>query len=411
MSDSAKGSISGYLYQFDRAFLLLCDIMEDKGYISVEKVDDVAVHSQEGTILIVEQDKNSIVESGSTFEDTSKDLWRTIELWIQKIKAKTLNESTKFQCSTNKVIPDSALIKLMLQNKDSFEVVKESIHKLKKSQEEKLHNYKSKDTKRGKYIQKILSLIDFAIANETELKIIVSNLSVYDNTNLKKEIISKLRISSYSELQQRTIYNNLYGWILITCQHKWNNNLYAEITKEDFDYQHQRNLTSPSIINAIFRAKKDINIDNTDFESKKDEIFVKQINILKTSEKSKKLFVVKAIEDFLRYEIEHTYIIDKGNLTKEDFIEFLSVCKERWERHFYGLITKEIEDYTDEEMNELGIKIYNHIINDLQVQFKNDISFNTDNMYIKNGSFLKLSNIPEIGWHPNWENLISASNE
>lgn len=408
MRDSAKGSISGYLYQFDRAFTLLCDITEAGAFISIEEIDDVAVHSKEGTILIVEQDKNSIADSGTTFEDTSKDLWRTIEIWIQKIKAKTLNTSTKFHCSTNKIIPNNSLLKYIVQNKESFELILKRIEKLKKAQEKKLENYKEKEGKKGTYVKKILSLIDFALANETELKIIVTNLSVYNNTDIKKDIIAKLRISSFSEEQQEIIYNNLYGWILSTCKFRWNNNSHAQITKEDFDYQYKRNLTSPSIVNAIFRAKKDINIDNIDFESKKDEIFVKQINFLKTSEKSKQFFVRKAIEDFLRYEIEHTRIISKGNIPKEDFNEFLETCKDKWENYFYGLITKEIEDYSVEEMNEFGIKIYNYIINELQIQFKNDINFNTDNAYIKNGSFLKLSNIPEIGWHPNWETLIKS---
>lgn len=411
MTDSAKGSISGYLYQFERAFYLLCNLEEDESYISIEKIDDVAVHSDEELILIVEQDKNSIADSGTTFEDTSKDLWRTIELWIQKIKTKVLNKSTKFQCSTNKKIPDDALVKFMFQNKNSFDLVKDKIQDLREFQKNKLDKYKKKDSKRGKYVKNILTLIDFAIKNETELKIIVSNLFVYDNTNLKKKIISKLRISSYSELQQETIYNNLYGWILNTCMYKWNNNQDAEINKKDFDYQYTLNLNYPSIINAIFRAKRDINIDNADFESKKDEIFVKQINILKTNDKFKKFFVRNAIEDFLRYEIEHTYLIDKGNLTKEDFMDFLNVCKEKWKEYFYRLINKELDNYTDEKMNELGIDVFTYIINILQVNFKNDISFNTDNIYIKNGTFLKLSNIPEIGWHPNWENLFNKNNE
>lgn len=411
MTDSAKGSISGYLYQFERAFYLLCNLEEEESYISIEKIDDVAVHSEEGVILIVEQDKNSIAASRTTFEDTSKDLWRTIELWIQKIKTKVLNKSTKFQCSTNKKIPDDALVKFMFQNKNSFDLVKDKIQDLREIQKNKLDKYKTKDSKRGKYVENILKLIDFAIKNETELKIIVSNLFVYDNTNLKKKIISKLRISSYSELQQETIYNNLYGWILNTCMYKWNNNQDAEINKKDFDYQYTLNLNYPSIINAIFRAKRDINIDNADFESKKDEIFVKQINILKTNDKFKKFFVRNAIEDFLRYEIEHTYLIDKGNLTKEDFMDFLNVCKEKWEEYFYRLINKELDNYSDEKMNELGIDVFTYIINILQVNFKNDISFNTDNIYIKNGTFLKLSNIPKIGWHPNWENLFNKNNE
>lgn len=407
MSDSAKGSISGYLYQFERAFLLLCDITEEDGYISIEKIDDVAVHSSDGSIVIIEQDKSSILESGTSFEDTSKDLWRTIELWIIKIKNNSLNDSTKFYCSTNKIIPETSLIKFIHSNRKSFDLIIEKIKELKNGQEKKLDNYKKKDSKKGTFVKKILELINFALENQEQLKIIVTNISIYENTNLKKDIVSRLRLSSYTDLQQDKIYNNIYGWILSICKYKWNNNQFAEIKKEEFDYQYKLNLTSPAILNAIFRAKKDINIDTFTFESKKDEIFVKQINLLGLRQSSKELFVRKAIEDFIRYEIEHTYIIDKGNLTKEDFIEFLSVCKEKWELFFYSLIIKDIENYTEDEMNELGIKVYSYILNDLEIKFRNDISFSTENIYIKNGSFLKLSNIPEIGWHPNWEKLIN----
>ncbi|WP_291073011.1 MULTISPECIES: ABC-three component system protein [unclassified Empedobacter] len=411
MEDSAKGSISGYLYQFDRAFLLLCDITDENGYISIEKVDDVAVHSENGTIIIAEQDKNSIAETGSTFQDTSKDLWRTIEIWINKIKSSIFNSKTKFYCSTNKKIPKSSLLRFMCENKSSIEIIFNKINEIKKKQEEKLIEFKKKDQKKGAHISKILSLINYALENKNELNIILKNLEIYDKTDLKKEIISKLRISTYDEDTQNRIYSNIYGWILSICKHKWNNSSDVEITKKDFDLQYNRNLTSPSIINAIFRAKKEINIDNIKFETKKDEIFVKQINVLKTNKKTKEFFVRNAIEDFLRYEIEHTYIINKGNIIKEDFIDFINVCKNKWETYFYSTIIKDIEEYSDEEMNELGIKVYNYIINDLNIQFQNDINFNTDNIYIKNGSFLKLSNIPEIGWHPNWENLIMKNNE
>jgi hypothetical protein len=39
----------------------------------------------------------------------------------------------------------------------------------------------------------------------------------------------------------------------------------------------------------------------------------------------------------------------------------------------------------------------------LKLDFNESNKFNTENIYIKNGSFLKLSNIPRIGWHPDWE--------
>jgi len=41
---------------------------------------------------------------------------------------------------------------------------------------------------------------------------------------------------------------------------------------------------------------------------------------------------------------------------------------------------------------------------ELSLQFDEAYSFSDSTRYIQNGTFLKLSDIPEIGWHPEWEN-------
>lgn len=404
MSDSAVGSISGYLFQFERALFLLINLEEKGQSISIEKIDDIAAHSEDGSILLLEQDKHSILESGSTFKDTEYALWRTIQLWIQKLQAGQITPSTKLYCSTNKEISDTSLIKFVVGN--DFEHIKKKIQDLRNSQQKKLDGYKAKNGKKGNTIFQILNLIDFALANEKELEIISNNIELKESKNVKKAIVTKLHIDSYTDQQQNKIYEELFGWLTTTCFHSWKSSKCAEITKLQLSNRLKLCLGSSSIVNAIFRAKKDIDILPTEFDAKKDEVFVQQINLLSISNKSKEHFIRNSIEDFIRYEIEHTHIISKGNLTKEDFIDFLENCKTEWENYFYSKITKEIHEYTDVELSELGFGIYTYIINDLKMKFKYDINFDIENMYVKNGSFLKLSNIPEIGWHPNWEKLL-----
>lgn len=409
MSDSAVGSISGYLYQFERALFLLCSL-EDKDYfITIEKIDDIAIHSDESSILLLEQDKHSILESSSTFKDTDYALWRTIQLWIQKLQTGIINKETKLQCSTNKEISEKSLLRFIKDN--DFKKVKQKFIELRISQQTKLDNYKTKGGSRGKTVSQNLSLIDFALANENELETIVNNIELNVSENLKESIISKLHIEAYSDLQKNKIYDDLFGWLTSTCFHNWTSSSHAEISKLQFSERFRLCLNSPSIINAIFRAKKDIDISPVQFEEKKDELFVKQINCLKFSSRSKEHFIRKSIEDFIRYEIEHTHIISLGNLTKEDFLDFLENCKGEWENYFHSKLTKEVDEYTEDELSEIGSSIYSYIINELKITFKNDVSFNIENMYVKNGSFLKLSNIPEIGRHPNWEKLLSTDDK
>ncbi len=168
MSDSAVGSISGYLFQFERALFLLCNLEEKGQSISIEKIDDIAAHSEEGSILLLEQDKHSILESGSTFKDTEYALWRTIQLWIQKLQAGQITMTTKLYCSTNKKISDTSLIKFIVEN--DFEKVKKKIQDLRNSQQLKLNGYKAKNGKKGSSISQILTLIDFALRHELECR-------------------------------------------------------------------------------------------------------------------------------------------------------------------------------------------------------------------------------------------------
>ncbi|MDL2255193.1 hypothetical protein LJC38_01235, partial [Parabacteroides sp. OttesenSCG-928-K15] len=110
MSDSAKGPSSGYLYQFEKALLLLSELESSNDYITIEDVDDIAAHKENGTVILTIQAKHSISNSGTTFEDTSYALWRTLQIWINKLENNTLNRNTEFICATNKSINNKSLL-------------------------------------------------------------------------------------------------------------------------------------------------------------------------------------------------------------------------------------------------------------------------------------------------------------
>ena len=48
MSDSASASISGFLFQFEKALALLASSIDSNSIVSIEKVDDVAVGAAAG---------------------------------------------------------------------------------------------------------------------------------------------------------------------------------------------------------------------------------------------------------------------------------------------------------------------------------------------------------------------------
>lgn len=148
IKDSASASISGYIYQIEKALLLLPDLAPDE-YISIEKVDDVAKHDSVGTVLLTVQAKYSISKSSTTFQDTSLALWRTLEIWINKLRNGILNSETTFCCSSNKEISSTSLLNKFKLN--SFDDVVETIELILEKEKEKY----TKAKRNGSHIKKL----------------------------------------------------------------------------------------------------------------------------------------------------------------------------------------------------------------------------------------------------------------
>lgn len=401
MSDSAKGPLAGYLFQFERALLLLAGLDNKKDYISIESVDDIAKHNEKGTVILTEQAKHSISNSGTTFQDTSYALWRTIEIWIGKLEKNILNDKTVFVCSTNKVIAKTSLLyKIKTEPIDS---VISQINDLLVIQKEKLK--KSGKTDKPT-IKENIKLIEYALSKESLFRIIQKNIQIEDNQNIKEHFFTKLHLTAdkITDAQREAIFDSFYGWISNGSKAKWNNSLDATFSKNSFDDKWLIINSSSSIKNAIFRTKESLgSITESEINKKRQELFVKQIEDINRRKDANERKIKEAILDFLYSDIEIFYIINKGDFTKEDFENFLKDCQKCWQDCFDANVLKEIDKYTDDEKTEIAIRIFDTIMNKIEINFKDGFCFNTNNAYIRNGSFLKLSNVPNIGWHPEWE--------
>lgn len=405
MSDIAKGPFAGYIYQFEQGLHVLTLLEHPDNYLSIEDVDDVATHMSNGTVLLTLQAKHSISQSGSTFSDSSYSLWRTFEIWLNKLEDGTFNDKTEFICATNKKVPKTSLIHILSVSSldDSIIAIKKFKGKLIEKKKEKLEKGDN-----SVHLDKISSLVNAVLKREKLFATLHAKLEIKDETNLKDKICSRLFLSGnkFTDLQRDNIYEGLLGWIQSTCIYKWRNGKTVIIKKKDLDNKYQSLRDSPSIIRAIFRKKDEITIENNLIDSKKEDLFVQQLEGISLRKEAKDRIIRKAIEDYIRYEIEHTYVINEiGDFTKSDFDKFIEQCFEQWLDIFDSFTPKEIEEYSDDEMNNIAIKVYNYIMKNLEMNFQLDHSFHINNIYIKNGGFLKLSNIPKIGWHPNWKKL------
>jgi hypothetical protein len=404
MSDSAKGPLAGYLFQFEKALLLISELENLDDFISIEEVDDIATHKEDGTVLLTIQAKHSISSSGTTFEDTSHALWRTLEIWIEKLQSGVFNEDTEFVCCTNKEI---ALTSLLYKIKDdSFENVIDEFKNLLVSQETKLKEFRENEPKAGTSIKKTIELIKFVLKNEIFFKIIKKNIKIEDNEDIKSKFLNRLNVGSdiFTDIQKDNFVHSFYGWVVSNSKAKWMNGTKANFSKRDFDRKWAQIISNTAIVNAVFRTKEFLRLPSeTEMNKRKKDLFVRQIEDISRRQDAKERIIKEAILDFIYRDIELVYIIEKGDYTQEDFEQFLEDCRNVWQACFDSKVKYEIATYSKEQKNDLAIVIFDTIMNEIKMEFKDGFCFTTSNKYVKNGSFLKLSDIPYIGWHPEWD--------
>src|SRR6266436_8716056 len=103
-SHSAPGPSAGYGYQFERALYWLARSPAG-AVVGIETDDDVAIRT--GAASLWEQDKHSIADGAEPFGDRSKDLWNTLNIWLDAIEESRADvETTRFLMVTNKALPE-----------------------------------------------------------------------------------------------------------------------------------------------------------------------------------------------------------------------------------------------------------------------------------------------------------------
>ena len=410
MGNLAPGQAAGYIFQFELAVLHLARLEKANDFLTIEAVDDLAVHKEDGTVLITVQAKHTISSSGTTFQDTSYALWRTLEIWIEKLENGTFNNQTEFVCASRKKIPDDALLRKLVNNQ--FDNVIADIEIMLQRQEEKLKQGIEKKSKPGQSTLKIINLIKYLLSKKKVFKIIKNNIKIYEYNDLREKLSSALLLTgdNVTIAQRDLVIHRLLGWVVDSSIYKWRNSDVAKFSKKKFDEKYYLLKNTPSIMNAIFREKRHLQkLPQDAIEEKKSDLFVRQIQDLNRRKDSKDRIIENAIQDFIYSDIELKHIIDRGDYTIEDFEAFQEACFQEWQRCNEQKVRHELTKYDSEKLNELGIEIFDSIMHNTDVKFDQDFSFTIQNEYIRNGSFLKLSNIPRIGWHPDWENIYRIS--
>lgn len=381
-SHDATGQMHGYLFQLERALYQLSQA-KSGGMVGIETGDDVVVKSsdQPEAEQVLEQDKHSTSDK-KPFSDLSKDLWNTLLIWSNGIKAGKVDiEKSSFLLVSNKKLPSGRFV-WKINKASSEKTALTCVTELRQLGAK--HKGKLKPT-----IQQVLANSDKELADIILKTHVLDATTHHDRNTFKKDIRDNLRMSK--DIPFHETYQQLLGWLLDTVLDCWHKEREAWVTVEALNEKASDLIKRFHGKPFIEKAVNHIPIKDPQRKAQQKEPFVKQLKLVKCKEDD----LLRAIDDFLRATAERTRYAEENRLTKQDFDEFENNLIERWISIFGA--------EEDQEKPEIsGRKIYFQTTNYKEILG----GVETEQYYTTKGAYHRLSNKLSLGWHPKWKELM-----
>ncbi|RBQ30380.1 hypothetical protein CRU92_12500 [Arcobacter sp. FW59] len=406
---NADDKIIGFEYQFFY-FLLSLLKMQTGDTVGFEVKEDVHIEN-EGKIILC-QLKHTIQTNSQNkpknLTTSDIDLWKTLSLWIDIINKesdkKEFLQNTKFVFVSNKSDSERneflTYFKSFQSNKNINELKsfltsyqKEATEKFEKemkeynllSSEERDKKEKPKEDKKIKYLTNILSLDDAL------LKIFFSNMEFLLNlNNIRQDIKDEIKDSKYikSNFRIQQSYDQLIGLL--------KDDFYDKVPKkESVQYSHKEFSKKVSPIFEKMRSEQIPFISKIQHSADikiLDRVFAKQLLAI-------------GIENDEIYEYDYNRLLTETNLkelqqsneiTQKDIDDLDKNTIDNWKPIYEEIYLD--EDYSSKNAKKVLFKTKQIDLNLLGQQISSRA--------ISNGQFIRLSDIPKLGWKYNWKEFI-----
>lgn len=382
---SAKGPFLGYLYQAYCALWLFLDNKEIHE-MSIESCDDIVIEKDGDPIELIQVKHHD--SSNSIINDTSVDFWKTLGNWSElfydgKIRPADLILTI---LTTSKIAPNSALSKLHFgkeRDDTSAHKILAAIAENDKSKTNQTHYEKFK--KLGEHLQ--VRLIK-------SILILDSVPRIHDI----EEIMMKNLEFTVSPTLLPKLFNNLRGWWIKTIIEHLRGDSLTPISRNEIHAQ------ILDLQNQLRNDNLQIYFDESDI--KEEELpddtmtFVKQLQLISAGENTK----IHAKSSF--------YLASKNRSQwgREDPL-FLSELEK-----YDNKLKTEWATYFEMKLDEIGPRA----IEKTRLAMGKDVlewaTFKTDYLcirplcrapFVRRGSFHILADRKDIGWHPNFKELLN----
>ena len=404
---SAIGPALGYYYQAIYALTVLFDSKTDSAFVSIETFDDV--YHNDGDLKVLHQLKHSI-DPNTKISISSQELWTTLKVWCDHLKTNDPENGT-FTLSTVAAIDASSplnVLKINGSDRDDLEalLLTEANRVLNERKRVKIENASKPHNEQKKlpYSNKYKGCACFVnLTNERRkslLKNTILNTSSFSISEAKEQVIQRIRTSTQSK-NYSALAESILAW--------WDREVVKSLARNRSSCLYYDELQE-------FISRKNAELYNDGFTDDMDDMEIpvigsfhpiqqKQLEIIDatlTQIKRSRLTEMKA-------RVQRKIWIERGLPSASKLINYDKTLIQEWQYEF-GQMTESLYESNEDDKKKSGREILEWSHKNAHNQIKR-ISQHYDNPDLIRGSYQLLSKSKKVGWHCDFDNLISTENE
>lgn len=372
---NAAGQMIGYLYQVRYALNLLLQSSDPSYQISLEKFDDIAF-DRDGTPVQLIQAKHHTTPASLT--DTSTDLWRTLNVWIDTITNDfSLLDHTDFVIISTAEAPDYSAAKLIQQQK-----YQEAFEKLKDVTDDSINQTNLR------YYNKFKSLDESILLRLIKrIRIISSANSI---TDVEQDIQKQIRYSCKLE-HVPLATERIEGWWFQECIKALSSmnpviTTYRQLHAKVYEITRQYGNDNLPIEFWDLDEVEEAELDP------KDRVFLEQLRLLQYQSRTLRL----ALQDYYKASMQRSSWLRQGLVYANELDTYEHRLQDAWE-HAFADMEEDLRDYgnpTEIEKIKAGKALYSKIMGQ-DIRIREGVNA----AYVMQGTYHHLANSLTIGWH------------
>lgn len=381
----ASASALGYLYQCKYALLASLERMDGRPLlVEIETLDDIAFPQGEAPMDLL-QLKHHQGDRPPALTTASKDLWTSLRIWATRLVDGDLSgDACLYLITTAECAPDSApaLLRTSERNVEAADALLTAY----------AQSTDAASTRAGREAYMAL--------RPSQRLHLLDGIRVVDSEplidDLDERLTTRLRFVRPSKVNY--VRDSIVEWWYRRCAEHLSGKAIGPISSAEIDMKIE------SIGDALAADNLPVDVSepsDTDLGDVAERIFVKQLSLLPVSSSR----VLQAAKDYMQAFTQRSRWLGGELLTVGDLADYETRLIDEWRRRFNVMRDELGASAAEEEMQREAKALYKWV--ELEADFP--IRPRCTAGFVTRGSFQILSDEMRIGWHPDFEKLLSAA--